>query len=76
MPRGSARSVSDRIADIEAKKAQFQEKIDSYKSKVSALDKEIKELQESENKKQFEELLQVIQASGKTPDEVKAALGI
>ena len=74
MPRGAKRSVETQIADIEAKKAQLQTRIDSYKAKIAELDRDIKELQDSKKKKELENLLEAIKASGKSPEEVLAAL--
>jgi septal ring factor EnvC (AmiA/AmiB activator) len=76
MPRGERKSVDIQIAEIESKKSQFQIKIDTYKAKVAELDAQIKDLQESQKQKELENLLQVIKASGKTPDEVMAALNL
>jgi septal ring factor EnvC (AmiA/AmiB activator) len=76
MPRGERKSVDIQIAEIESKKSQFQIKIDTYKAKVAELDAQIKDIQESQKQKELENLLQVIKASGKTPDEVMAALNL
>jgi hypothetical protein len=68
------KTVEARIADIEAKKAQFQTKIDGYKAKIAALDTQIQELCDAQKQKDLENLLKVIKASGKTPEEVISAL--
>ncbi len=76
MPRGERKSVDTQIADIETRKVQFQTKIDSFKAKIAELDAEIKKLQETKKQKELENLLDVIKASGKTPEEVLSALKI
>jgi septal ring factor EnvC (AmiA/AmiB activator) len=68
------KTIEARISDIEAKKAQFGVKIESYKAKISELDSQIQELQDAQKQKELENLLDVIKASGKTPEEVIAAL--
>ena len=68
------KTVETRISEIEAKKAQFQAKIEGYKVKISELDSQIKELNDAQKQKSLENLLEVIKASGKTPEEVIAAL--
>lgn len=73
MARGT-KTIDSRISEIEAQKAQFQSKIDTYKSKIADLDSKILELKETQKQKDLENLLDVIKASGKTPQEVIAAL--
>lgn len=68
------KTVEARISDIESKKAQIQVKIESYKAKISELDSQIQELEDVKKQKELENLLDVIKASGKTPEEVIAAL--
>lgn len=68
------KTIEARIAEIEAKKAQFQTKIDGYKAKIAALDTQIQELADVQKQKELENLLKVIKASGKTPEEVISAL--
>lgn len=74
MARGVAKTPEERIADIETKKAEFQAKIDNYKSKIAELDGQIKELKDAQKKVQLDELLQAIEASGKTVDEILSAV--
>ncbi|MDR3552309.1 MAG: cortexillin II [Clostridia bacterium] len=69
-----AKTVESRISEIEAQKAQFQSKIDNYKAKIANLDAKALELIEAQKQKELENLLEVIKASGKTPEEVIAAL--
>lgn len=66
--------IDVRIKDIETKKAQYQAKIENYKAKISELDSQIQKLKESQKQKELENLLNIIKASGKTPEEVLAAL--
>lgn len=68
------KSVETRISEIEALKAQYQTKIDGYKAKISKLDAKIEQIKDSQKKKELENLLTVIKGSGKTPEEVIAAL--
>ena len=74
MARGVAKSPEERIQDIQAKKEQYQQKIDSYQAKISDLDKQIKAVKKEEESKKLDELLGVIEASGKSVDEVLASL--
>ena len=76
MPRGERKSVDIQIAEIESKKSQFQIKIDVYKAKIAELDAQIKDIQESQKQKELNDLLMVIKTSGKTPEEVMAALNL
>ena len=68
------KTIEVRISEIEAKKAQFQTKIDGYKAKIAALDSQIQELNDAQKQKDLEKLLDVIKASGKTAEEVIASL--
>lgn len=68
------KTTAARIADIEAQKAQYQSKIEGYKAKISDLDSKIQELLDAQKQKELENLLNVIKTSGKTPEEVMAAL--
>lgn len=73
MARGVAKTPEEKIAEIEALKAKFQERIDGYKAKISELDGQIKELANEQNQEKLDKLLQAIAASGKTVDEVMEA---
>lgn len=66
--------IDVRIKDIEAKKAQYQAKIENYKAKIQQLDSQIERLKKVQKQKELENLLKIIKASGKTPEEVIAAL--
>lgn len=68
------KTIETHISEIETKKAQLQVKIDGYKAKISELDAKITEYKETQKQKELENLLQVIKASGKTPEEVISAL--
>lgn len=74
MPRGKTRPVNTVISELEMKKAGYQSKIENYKTKISELDKEIQNLLNRQKQKELEQLLDIIKASGKTPEEVIAAL--
>ena len=70
------KSIASRISEIEAKKLQFQSRVDSYKAKISELDSKIQELEETQKQKDLENLLEMIKASGKTAEEVISSLKI
>lgn len=72
MPRTS-KTVDTRIKEIEAQRAKYQAKIEGYKAKISDLDGKIQSLKKNQQKKELENLLDVIKASGKTPEEVMAS---
>lgn len=74
MARGVAKTSEEKIAEIEAIKAKFQEKIDGYKAKIAELDDQLKAIANEEKEAEVEKLLQAIAASGKSVDEVMAAL--
>ena len=71
-----SKTIEMRIAEIEEKKAQYQAKIDGYKTKISELDTKIQELYDAQKQKDLENLLEVIRASGKTPEQVISALNV
>lgn len=68
------KTTESRLAEISAKKAQYQAKIENLKIKISELDTQVKDMTEAKKQKEIENLLQVIKASGKTPEEVISAL--
>ena len=68
------KSTEMRISEIEAKKAQYQAKIENYSSKMADLDTKIQELRDVQKQKDLESLLEIIKSSGKTPEEIIAAL--
>ncbi|HEX3027376.1 MAG TPA: cortexillin II [Clostridia bacterium] len=70
------KTVETQITEIEAKKAQYQAKINNYKAKISDLDSKIRDLKDIQKQKELENLLDVIKTSGKTPEEVIAAIKI
>jgi septal ring factor EnvC (AmiA/AmiB activator) len=74
MPKGVTRTIETKIAEIETKKAEYKSKIEDYKAKIASLDKKIVELKDTQKQKDLENLLEVIKASGKTPEEVIASL--
>ncbi|MFT8889982.1 MAG: cortexillin II [Ethanoligenens sp.] len=74
MARGVAKTSEEKIAEIEAVKAKFQEKIDGYKAKIAELDDQLKAIANEEKEAEVEKLLQAIAASGKSVDEIMAAL--
>lgn len=71
MTKDATKTPDQKVAELEAQKAKYQEKIDTYKDKISELDRQIfKERKEAELGK----LMQALVDSGKTMDEVLAAL--
>lgn len=75
MARGVAKTPEERIADIESKKSEYQTKIENYREKIAELDKQIKELQGAKQQEEMSKLLDAIQKSGKSVEEVLAAVG-
>lgn len=73
MPR-QRKTFEARVAEIETKKAQLQTRIDAYKAKLAGLDAKIQKLKDTQKQKELDNLLHVIKSSGKTPEEVIAAL--
>lgn len=74
MARGVAKTPEQKIAEIEAIKAKYQEKIDEYRGKIAELDNQIKAFTNEQKEAELEKLLQAITASGKTVDEIMEAL--
>lgn len=74
MARGVAKTPEERIADIEAQKAAYQNKIENYKARISDLESQIRELRDEQKKAKIGELLERIEASGKTVEEVLATV--
>lgn len=74
MARGAVKTPEQKIAELEAKKAVYQEKIDGYKAKISELDEQIKEIANEKKEAELDKLMQAIAASGKTVEEVLAVL--
>ncbi|MFT8889675.1 MAG: cortexillin II [Ethanoligenens sp.] len=74
MARGVAKTPEEKTVEIEAIKAKFQEKIDGYKAKIAELDDQLKAIANEEKEAEVEKLLQAIAASGKSVDEIMAAL--
>jgi hypothetical protein len=68
------KTIAEKISALEAQKAQLQAKIEGLKSKISELDDSVKGLQEGKKQQELENLLDTIKASGKTPEEILAAL--
>ena len=74
MPKGVAKSADDLVAELEGKKAEYVSKIDGLKDKIKELDAKISQIRAAERQKEIEHLLDLIKASGKTPEEVLASL--
>ncbi|MFT9057364.1 MAG: cortexillin II [Ethanoligenens sp.] len=74
MARGVAKTPEEKIAEIEAIKAKFQEKIDGYKVKITELDDQLKGISNEQKEAEVEKLLQALAASGKTVDDVLEAI--
>lgn len=74
MARGVAKTPEERIAEIEAKKADYQNKIDNYKARIADLETQIRDLRDEQKKAKIGELLEKIEASGKTVEEILASV--
>lgn len=66
--------IDARIAEIQEKKNQYKLKVDNYKTRIAELDAKITNLKSIQKQKELEKLLDVIKASGKTPEEVMSSL--
>lgn len=75
MARGVAKTVEERLKEIEDKKLEFQGRIDNYKEKISELDHQIRDLNSEKRQQELGSLLDAIQKSGKTVEEILAAVG-
>lgn len=74
MARGAVKTPEQKIAELEAKKAVYQEKIDGYKGKISELDEQIKGIANEKKEAELDKLMRAIAASGKTVEDVLAAI--
>lgn len=70
MARGIARPIDERIQLLETQKIECQGKIDSFKKKLSTIDAELKKLKDEKHMHDAGALLDIINASGKSLDEV------
>lgn len=66
--------IDVKIAEYQAKKNEYKLKVDNYKTKIAELDVKITNLKNLQKQKELEKLLDVIKASGKTPEEVMSSL--
>jgi phosphopantetheine adenylyltransferase len=74
MPRGKTKTIAVLINELEVKKTEYQKRIENYKSKIAQIDTEIKSLKDAQKQKELEKLMDLIKASGKTPEEVISSL--
>jgi septal ring factor EnvC (AmiA/AmiB activator) len=74
MPRGVVRSDEDRIAEIDTAIADLEDKKEKLQEKIDDLDKQKQDILEAQKQKKINELLDLIEASGRTPDELIAML--
>ncbi|NLO46706.1 MAG: cortexillin II [Clostridiales bacterium] len=74
MPRGKTKTIAVLLNELELKKAEHQKRIENYKAKIAQLDSEIKNLKDAQKQKELEKLMDLIKASGKTPEEVISSL--
>lgn len=68
------KTTDQKLSELEAKKTLLLAKIDKFKGEIAKLDSSISALQDSEKQKELENLLETIKKSGKSPEEVLAAL--
>lgn len=66
--------IDMKIEEIQAKKNEYKLKVDNYKTRIAELDVKISNLKNLQKQKELENLLDVIKASGKTPEEVMSSL--
>jgi septal ring factor EnvC (AmiA/AmiB activator) len=74
MPRGVIRTDEDRIAEIDTAIAGIEDKKGKLQAKIDELAKQKQDIMEAQKQKKVDELLGLIEASGKTPDEIIAML--
>jgi septal ring factor EnvC (AmiA/AmiB activator) len=74
MPRGVIRTDEDRIAEIDTNIAELEDKKEKLQAKIDELTKQKQDIIEAQKQKKVNELLGLIEASGKTPDELIAML--
>jgi septal ring factor EnvC (AmiA/AmiB activator) len=72
MPRGVIRTDEDRIAEIDTAIAGIEDKKGKLQAKIDELAKQKQDIMEAQKQKKVDELLGLIEASGKTPDEIIA----
>ncbi len=75
MARGVSKTTEEKIENLEAQKTIYQGKIDSYRAKITELDKQIRGLQYLKEQEKVQEILKVIEKSGKSVEDVLAAIG-
>jgi len=69
MPRGTSRPAETVIGELEAKKAGYQMKIESYKAKISEIDNRIRSLNDQKRQKEIERVMDAIRSSGRSIDD-------
>ncbi|MFT9078139.1 cortexillin II [Ethanoligenens sp.] len=74
MARGVLKTPEQKITDLEAVKAKYQERVDGYKAKIAEVDQQIKEISKSQKEAELSKLMQALLDSGKTVDEVLEAI--
>lgn len=74
MARGQKKTPEQKISDLNAKKKIYQDKIDGYKSKIAELDGQIKDISDLEKEAELDKLRQALADSGKSVEEVLAAI--
>lgn len=75
MARGVSKTTEEKIENLEELKAAYQEKIEGYRAKITELDKQIKDLQYMKEQEKVQEILEAIEKSGKSVEDVLAAIG-
>lgn len=74
MARGQKKTPEQKVSELNAKKKIYQDKIDSYKAKIAELDQQIKEVSDLEKEAEIDKLRQALSDSGKSVEEVLAAI--
>lgn len=68
--RGQRKSVEERLAIINNEKTQLKAKMAKLQSKIVSLEDQEKEINSKQKEQKLSDLLDIIEASGKTPEEV------
>lgn len=68
------KTAEQKIGDLEAAKSLLVAKIEKLKDQVAKIDASIQSIENGQKEKELAKLLEAIKASGRSPEEVLAAL--
>ena len=74
MPRGTTKTTEEKLKIIEQEITEMEERKAKIQSKISDLNSQRKELQSMIDQKKLIELSNIIEQSGKSPEEILAML--